>query len=252
MADLSEEPRYGRRVSPSQEGAHASAHSSTYEGNDGAGSTPWPQYGEVNPQGPLPVPQFQGGPTGVPVGHQLYAAPAYSGPSLPSRAPSVWIVVLGLFVMFLVAPLVFLGSLMVNGSLMEKVSTVRTLNNGDMVSVDASGSYFVAASRPDVYSCTMTGQDGVAHPMETTSLMAGFQIYDLEAGSYALTCEGEGSFTLEGMSFYSQENILDFGTRAFVWASIVGLCGIIVTVVGVVKLLHVNRRRNSIRAGLRL
>ncbi|WP_026459892.1 hypothetical protein [Schaalia suimastitidis] len=237
-----DEPRYGRR---SQD--WTPQHNS--EGSSGERTTPWPQYGQVNPDLASGAPSHVGavppvgGTTPQATGGGIYAGPT---PKLPSRRGATLTLVFGLILSFVVAPMVFVGGLIMNGSLMDKVASARVLESGDSVTIDSSGSYYVVPSSTDVYACTLTGADGVGHPMEAAPLATGFQIYDLTPGTYTLTCEGEGVFTLEGMSFYSQSDVLAVGLSAFGWASLVGVIGIVVAIVGIIRLVGVNRRRREV------
>lgn len=256
--DESDSPRFGRRSAqwtPDGSGSQSEVPSTK--------STPWPQYGQLADDAATASspPTFTGhpDPQGAHAPGPGRTYPGTSGiygqnlPKLPSRKPAASVLILGIVITFVVSPLVFLSMVIGQTGIMDRAGTARTLTNGDTVTIDGSGAYYVVPSHVDVYSCTLTGTDQVAHQMEAVPVTVGFQIFDLPAGDYVITCEGEGSFTLEGMNFMSETDLVTVGASALGAGTLTGLAGIVIAVIGIVLLVRVNRRRRKVFAqvGLR-
>ena len=109
-------------------------------GASGEQGTPWPQYGQDGANGAMPA---QG----------AYPGAGYSGPAvmptmkLPSRAPGTIMIVVGVLMMLIVAPIVFFV-LMFQGasSLGENMANGTVVHNGGTVEVGSNGSYTVSLS----------------------------------------------------------------------------------------------------------
>ena len=132
----------------------------------------------------------------------------------------------------------------------ELATSAAPVQSGDTVQVDDSGRYIVTSLDEDPIACTLTGQDGTVLQLQSAS--DGQQAVQMgsgiPAGSYTLDC-GSTTGSLVGMTGSSLDSVVNGSFQGVMWASIVGLVGIVVTIVGIVMLVRVNRRRRDIQRG---
>ena len=208
-------------------------------GVPGEQGTPWPQYGQ---DGTMPA---QGGYPGA-----AYAGPAVMPPmNLPSRAPGTIMIVLGLLMMLIIAPVIFavVAFSGLNTETPENVNAV-SITNGGTVEVGANGQYTILLGEAEATSCTMTDTDGDVYDMHT---FAGVNNYytatDLPAGTYRIDCEGlPAGADIAGMDV-SAGDITKSSTNGLIWSSVVGVSGTIIMIIGIVLVVKANRRRREIR-----
>ena len=208
-------------------------------GVPGEQGTPWPQYGQDNT---MPT---QGGYPGA-----AYAGPAVMPPmNLPSRAPGTIMIVLGLLMMLIIAPVVFavVAFSGLNTETPENVNAV-SITNGGTVEVGANGQYTILLGDAEATSCTMTDTDGDVYDMHT---FAGVNNYytatDLPAGTYRIDCEGlPAGAAIAGMDV-SGGDITKSSTNGLIWSTVVGVSGTIIMIVGIVLVVKANGRRREIR-----
>lgn len=208
-------------------------------GVPGEQGTPWPQYGQDNT---MPA---QGGYPGA-----AYAGPAVMPPmNLPSRAPGTIMIVLGLLMMLIIAPVIFavVAFSGVNTETPEDVNAV-SITNGGTVEVGANGQYTILLGDAEATSCTMTDTDGDVYDMHT---FAGINNYytatDLPAGTYRIDCEGlPAGADIAGMDV-SAGDITKSSTNGLIWSSVVGVSGTIIMIIGIVLVVKANGRRREIR-----
>ena len=208
-------------------------------GVPGEQGTPWPQYGQ---NGTMPA---QGGYPGA-----AYAGPAVMPPmNLPSRAPGTIMIVLGLLMMLIIAPVVFavVAFSGLNTETPENVNAV-SITNGGTVEVGANGQYTILLGDAEATSCTMTDTDGDVYDMHT---FAGVNNYytatDLPAGTYRIDCEGlPAGAAIAGMDV-SGGDITKSSTNGLIWSTVVGVSGTIIMIVGIVLVVKANGRRREIR-----
>ena len=208
-------------------------------GVPGEQGTPWPQYGQDNT---MPT---QGGYPGA-----AYAGPAVMPPmNLPSRAPGTIMIVLGLLMMLIIAPVVFavVAFSGLNTETPENVNAV-SITNGGTVEVGANGQYTILLGDAEATSCTMTDTDGDVYDMHT---FAGVNNYytatDLPAGTYRIDCEGlPAGAAIAGMDV-SAGDITKSSTNGLIWSSVVGVSGTIIMIIGIVLVVKANGRRREIR-----
>ena len=208
-------------------------------GVPGEQGTPWPQYGQ---NGTMPA---QGGYPGA-----AYAGPAVMPPmNLPSRAPGTIMIVLGLLMMLIIAPVIFavVAFSGLNTETPENVNAV-SITNGGTVEVGANGQYTILLGDAEATSCTMTGTDGDVYDMHT---FAGVNNYytatDLPAGTYRIDCEGlPAGADIAGMDA-SAGDITKSSTNGLIWSSVVGVSGTIIMIIGIVLVVKANGRRREIR-----
>lgn len=208
-------------------------------GVPGEQGTPWPQYGQ---DGTMPA---QGGYPGA-----AYAGPAVMPPmNLPSRAPGTIMIVLGLLMMLIIAPVIF-AVVAVSGLNTEAPENVNavSITNGGTVEVGANGQYTILLGDAEATSCTMTDTDGDVYDMHT---FAGVNNYytatDLPAGTYRIDCEGlPAGADIAGMDV-SAGDITKSSTNGIIWSSVVGVSGTIIMIIGIVLVVKANGRRREIR-----
>ena len=208
-------------------------------GVPGEQGTPWPQYGQ---DGTMPA---QGGYPGA-----AYAGPAVMPPTnLPSRAPGTIMIVLGLLMMLIIAPVIFavVAFSGLNTETPENVNAV-SITNGGTVEVGANGQYTILLGEAEATSCTMTDTDGDVYDMHT---FAGVNNYytatDLPAGTYRIDCEGlPAGADIAGMDV-SAGDITKSSTNGLIWSSVVGVSGTIIMIIGIVLVVKANGRRREIR-----
>ena len=208
-------------------------------GVPGEQGTPWPQYGQ---DGTMPA---QGGYPGA-----AYAGPAVMPPmNLPSRAPGTIMIVLGLLMMLIIAPVIFavVAFSGLNTETPENVNAV-SITNGGTVEVGANGQYTILLGDAEATSCTMTDTDGDVYDMHS---FAGINNYytatDLPAGTYRIDCEGlPAGADIAGMDV-SAGDITKSSTNGLIWSSVVGVSGTIIMIIGIVLVVKANGRRREIR-----
>ncbi len=208
-------------------------------GVPGEQGTPWPQYGQDNT---MPA---QGGYPGA-----AYAGPAVMPPmNLPSRAPGTIMIVLGLLMMLIIAPVIFavVAFSGLNTETPEDVNAV-SITNGGTVEVGANGQYTILLGDVEATSCTMTDTDGDVYDMHS---FAGINNYytatDLPAGTYRIDCEGlPAGADIAGMDV-SAGDITKSSTNGLIWSSVVGVSGTIIMIIGIVLVVKANGRRREIR-----
>ena len=208
-------------------------------GVPGEQDTPWPQYGQ---EGTMPA---QGGYPGA-----AYAGPAVMPPmNLPSRAPGTIMIVVGLLMMLIIAPVIFavIAISGINTELPEDANTAQ-ISNGGTVEVGQNGQYTILFSEGEASACTMTNTDGDVYDMHT---FAGANNYytatDLPAGTYRIDCEGLPSGAqIMGMDV-SAGDITKSSTNGLIWSTVVGVSGTIIMIIGIVLVVKANGRRREIR-----
>lgn len=203
-------------------------------GVPGEQGTPWPQYG----QNGAPAP-------GVPLGGPVVMPPA----KLPSRAPGTLLIVVGVILMIVVAPVVF-GVIMVRGFSQIANSTVEgvTVSNGETVEVNATGSYTVMFGSEEADSCALIDSGNNAHEMTAfQGEKAIYSVSGLSAGTYTVNCEGlSKNAVITGMNLAAQD-FLSSTTSALLWGTVIGVAGIIMLIIGIVLVVRANTKRQEIR-----
>lgn len=184
-----------------------------------------------------------------------YPGAAYAGPAvmppmnLPSRAPGTIMIVLGLLMMLIIAPVIF-AVVAVSGLNTEAPEDVNavSITNGGTVEVGANGQYTILLGDAEATSCTMTDTDGDVYDMHS---FAGINNYytatDLPAGIYRIDCEGlPAGADIAGMDA-SAGDITKSSTNGLIWSSVVGVSGTIIMIIGIVLVVKANGRRREIR-----
>ena len=210
-------------------------------GVPGDQGTPWPKYGQDGANAAMPA---QG----------AHPGGGYGGPTvmptmkLPSRAPGTIMIVVGLLMMLIVAPIIF-GVLMFQGvsGATENMANGTVVRNYGTVEVGSNGSYTVSVAPGTATGCMLVKDGNKAWDMER--LEGSSQIYyrnGLMEGTYTIECEGlDSDATITGLPM-SAEDLTSSTTTAFIWSSVVGVSGTIIMIVGIVLLVKVNGNRRRI------
>lgn len=165
---------------------------------------------------------------------------------LPSRAGSIWTLVIGLVLMIIV-PLVTLFAFVVNAAtgIVDSDKTVY-LSNGDTFELDRTESLVVVQmSGSSLESCEFVNESGSSYSITYDDSFSAYYTHNLSAGTYTLECvSNPGSIAV-----MTEDNVADTGfavVKGLLIAVGLGLVGLIVTIVGIVKLVLVNGRiRNA-------
>ena len=185
-----------------------------------------PSVGNPNPQN---APQaYPGG---------AYGAPApMAMPKLPGRAPGITTLVIGILLMVVVAPIVFFG-IMIAGVTKTEGNAVKggTTANSSIVTVTADPACFLMDAGGTLYQLTpYKDNEGV------------YTASGIPAGQYKLQCERIASSATVVAFNASPEVMTQAFVMPFVWGTVVGVAGLVVTIIGVVLLVKVNGKRRRI------
>lgn len=250
--------------------------------------TPWPQYGEVSgssnptygsyaggtsngggagyPQGAQAqwnsgAPQYPGQPMGQPYGGQQADGPNAAGmpmpgvpQKLPSRAGSIIMMVVGLLMMFIVAPISLLVGTLGGLDLDGFAAGTNEIRSGDTITIGEGGSLIVTTSASDpsasagtLYSCEVTSVETDTEYKMSMSTTDTFYIDGLAPGDYVVECEGETT-RLMAISGVSAEDLVGAGMSGLAWATGIGILGLLLLIGGIIWLVMTNRKRSQIRA----
>lgn len=204
-------------------------------------ATPWPQYGQQA------VPE-QSGPA---YGRQ--AAPA-AAPQLPSRAPGVLCIVLGLVLMIIIAPVVFFSTAVssITDEFSNAAAGAQRLSNGASIALDSQDGYYLQVIPPETATaCSLTDSSGQSHPMQNRDGSGGlFSAEGLRSGSYTVECAGASdTATFVGVPF-SADVLHSSARNSLIWSTVVGVTGVGVLIVGIVLLTRANKRRRDIQVDI--
>lgn len=221
-------------------------------GASGGQNTPWPQYGE-NATDPT-----AGYPGAAPAGYPGAASPGYQGagygggpvavqlPKMPSRAPGVVTLVIGILLMAVVAPVVCVVTMASGlGGTLEKFAEGTNLHNGSTVTLEETGPFTVMISGGQASSCSLedsTGAEFQLKAYEPTDPTV-FTTDMVPAGRYELSCQGL-SPSADLLAFPVRvDDMIKAVVMPFVWATIVGVLGLVAVIVGIVLIVRVGKKR---------
>ncbi|RRR34396.1 hypothetical protein EHS14_03355 [Schaalia georgiae] len=205
--------------------------------------TPWPQYGQ------------QAAPEQYESAYGQQAAPvAYAPPRLPSRAPGVLCIVLGLVLMIILAPVVFFSTAVssISDEITNAAAGVQRLSNGGGVTLESQDGYFLQVVPPDTATaCALTDSGGQSHAMQKQdSAGSAFAAEGLQPGSYTVECAGvSDTATFVGVPF-SGEILQNTARNSLIWSTVVGVVGVGVLILGIVLVVRTNKRRRSIQVDI--
>lgn len=226
-------------------------------GQPGAQQSPYgaPQQPYGTPYSNLPP---QGGPGG-PAGYQ-------QPPKLPGRGWPVTLTILGAVMAFLIAPLVFVGTVATHAASNFADRDLAGLANmtqdgggvGHVQKFDADESAIIAVKPRDVnWTCTLTHTDGTkvvaksfedsGVPQREDAFVAQAKI--AKAGSYTTSCVGPNNQQPSELAVIPGALVSDLvrsTVPALLWSTVIGFIGLVVMIVGIVWLVKRNRARKRI------
>ena len=219
-------------------------------GNQG---TPWPQYGDNGAGAPMQGMPMQGMP--MQGGPQNFQGGGYGGPVTmpivkgPSKAPGVILIVVGILMAIVVAPILFF-ILMFQGlsGVGENLAAGTVVSNGGTIEVGANGSYTVSISPGEASSCTLT--NGSNQSFEMKRLQSSSEVYyvdGLAQGTYTIQCQGVSSAVrITGLPV-SGDDMVSSTSGAFLWSTLVGVSGVVLLIVGIVLVVRAGSKRKELQ-----
>ena len=210
----------------------------------GQPATPWPQYGQQA------APEQSGSANGQQAVPAAYAAP----PQLPSRAPGVLCIVLGLVLMIIIAPIVFFSTAVssITDEFSNAASGVQRLSNGGGVTLESQDGYFLQVVPPDTATaCSLTDSGGQSYAMQKQDSSGSlFSAEGLRPGSYTVECAGASdTATFIGLPF-SGDILQNSARSSLIWSTVVGVTGVGVLILGIVLVARANKRRRDIQVDI--
>ena len=217
-------------------------------GGPGNQGTPWPQYGDNGAGAPMQGMPMQGGP-------QNFQGGGYGGPVTmpivkgPSKAPGVILIVVGILMAIVVAPILFFV-LMFQGlsGVGENLAAGTVVSNGGTIEVGANGSYTVSISPGEASSCTLT--NGSNQSFEMKRLQSSSEVYyvdGLAQGTYTIQCQGVSSAVrITGLPV-SGDDMVSSTSGAFLWSTLVGVSGVVLLIVGIVLVVRAGSKRKELQ-----
>ena len=207
-------------------------------------ATPWPQYGQQA------APEQSGSAYGQQAVPAAYAAP----PQLPSRAPGVLCIVLGLVLMIIIAPVVFFSTAVssIADEFSDAAAGVQRLSNGGGVTLESQDGYFLQVVPPDTATaCSLTDSGGQSYAMQKQDSSGSlFSAEGLRPGSYTVECAGASdTATFIGLPF-SGDILQNSARSSLIWSTVVGVAGVGVLILGIVLVVRTNKRRRDIQVDI--
>ena len=148
--------------------------------------------------------------------------------------------------MLIGAPAVFFGFVLGTVGASSLTDGSLYVSNGGTVIVDESGVVGVTAISGEVEQCSLVPADAPEIVMVNEEGAGIWVARDLTPGEYILQCDGvptgSNMLTLSGDTL---GGLVSTSVAALGWASLVGILGLIATVVGIVWLVSRNRRRRA-------
>lgn len=227
-------------------------------GVPGDQGTPWPQYGDNGAGAPMQGMPTQGMPMqGMPMqgGPQNFQGGGNGGPVAmpivkgPSKAPGVILIVVGILMAIVVAPILFFV-LMFQGfsGFGENLAAGTVVPNGGTIEVGANGSYTVTISPGEASSCALTNGSNQSYEMKR--LQSSSEVYSIDGlaqGTYTIQCQGVSSdVRITGLPV-SGDDLVSSTSGAFLWSTLVGVSGIVLIIVGVVLLVRAGSKRKELQ-----
>ena len=173
---------------------------------------------------------------------------------LPSRAGSIIMMVIGLLMMFIVAPISLLVGTLGGLDLDGFAAGTNEIRSGDTITIGEGGSLIVTTSASDpsasagtLYSCEVTSVETDTEYKMSMSTTDTFYIDGLAPGDYVVECEGETT-RLMAISGVSAEDLVGAGMSGLAWATGIGILGLLLLIGGIIWLVMTNRKRSQIRA----
>lgn len=188
-------------------------------------------------------------------------------PVLPSRTGSIVTLVLGLLTLFIVAPISFFGATLAGAAVQatadepfDPTHFVRVVNVHDSIEVGALGMVELIADAttgavPE--QCALHNSTGVVllkSDYDPTYDTLTFSAHNMKPGTYDLTCDPRESTDQYQFHYVDASAITSRVASGFfvglVVSVVVSFIGLVLTVVGTVWLVKVNKRRRMAMTGV--
>lgn len=216
-----QEPQYGQR-------------SPNWQGEQQTNASPWPVY---SPQG-RQEPTF-GAPQGGP--------PQYSQPpKLPGRGWPIFTLVMGAITAVIIAPIVFIAAVVSGINFDSIVDGSINVYNGGEVSVDETGTLaLIPQNQTPMNHCTLTGsgEEYDIYVESDSGLVVG---RGLVPGTYTVDCDVPDGTVMLAFNGDDISSLTSRTVSGLLWASAVGIAGIVLLIVGIVWLVRRNRERREV------
>ena len=219
-------------------------------GNQG---TPWPQYGDNGAGAPMQGMPMQGMP--MQGGPQNFQGGGYGGPVAmpvvkgPSSAPGTILIVLGVLLSFVAAPILFFV-LWFQGvtDMTDALAKGASFSNGGTVEVSGTGSYMVDISGGEATTCKMIDSGNNVYDMSPfQSNKSLYYIDGLNNGTFTVRCDGvDQNARMTGMSISPNDFTNSIGF-AFLWSTVVGVTGVVLLIVGIVLVVRAGSKRKELQ-----
>jgi len=184
---------------------------------------------------------FQGGGYGGPV-----AMPVVKG---PSSAPGTILIVLGVLLSFVAAPILFFV-LWFQGvtDMTDALAKGASFSNGGTVEVSGTGSYMVDISGGEATTCKMIDSGNNVYDMSPfQSNKSLYYIDGLNNGTFTVRCDGvDQNARMTGMSISPNDFTNSIGF-AFLWSTVVGVTGVVLLIVGIVLVVRAGSKRKELQ-----
>lgn len=214
------------------------------------GQNPYPQQGQNPGTQYPPQGQYPQGPYGAPTpyGQGQYAAPTGD---MPSRTGAILTLIGGIFLMIIVAPIVFFSLVMNAVGVDRLMDGGLQATNGGTMNVGSAGVVAVLPVSGEATSCVATDSTGNATELYYEVQSGGTYVgRGLAEGQYTIECEGvtAGSelMVLDGTVL---GEIVDGTVQAMVWATVIGLVGLALTIGGIIWLVKRNQASRAYLQG---
>ena len=224
---------------------------------DAQPQSPWPVYGQASAvpgQGIDP----QGQQTAWQQGQQTQIQPPFPGPGLvpagppPSRGGAIALLVSGVVVMVLVAPILFV-TLFLSGIGMDKIVEIgMSTQNSGQVTVGSTGILMVTPLDGEADSCQLVSSSGEVIPM-TYELDSGgmFVARGLTENTYTVECEGIApGASVMAVDGEFMSDVVGGTMAAFGWSTLVGIIGLGMLIGDIIWLVKRNRARRAFYQGV--
>lgn len=243
--------------------------SGSHQAADGYGQTGYnqPGYGPAYGQPSNGQPGYGQPGYGQPGYGPAYGQNAYQGGGrapmqLPGRGGSIAMIVIGVVMMFVIAPVAFFMSVAVGTLQSLGMSSFEPVRNGGSIEVGSTGVVTVVYSSDlsgsvgsssglngqagtVTPSCTLVGQNDT-YPLVPVGDGDGAMATDLPAGTYTLKCENADGQDILVFGGELVDDVLSSFGPGLIIATIVGIAGLALMIWGIVKLASVNRERRAI------
>ncbi len=253
-------PVYGEAGNQSQPGASQGQFPAGQYGQPGGqapqgpypGQNPYPQQGGQYPGNQYPPQsQYPQAPYAAPTPYSQGQNSVSTGGEMPSRTGAILTLIGGIFLMIVVAPIVFFSLVMNAVGVDRLMEGGLQATNGGTMSVGSAGVVAVLPLSGEATSCLATDSAGNSTELYYEVQSGGTYVgRGLAEGEYTIECEGVPSgselMVLDGTVL---GEIVDGTVQAVVWATVIGLVGLALTIGGIIWLVKRNQARRAYLQG---